>query len=145
LSTPPSDLPPPPPAPQAPASTPTQIVGQQAAPASTVPHVPPGSLATPAAGQTNTLAVVSLVAAIGSFFAHVIPGAGGFTVALIAVITGHMARSQIKRTGEQGWGLATAGLIIGYIHLALIVLVVMALIFLIFVVGIAMFGVSRGH
>jgi hypothetical protein len=142
LSTPPSDLPPPPAA-QTPASTPTQIVGQQAEPASTVPHVPAGALTTPASSQTNTLAIVSLVAGIASFFAHVIPGAGGFTVALVAVITGHMARNQIKRTGEKGWGMATAGMIIGYIHLALIVIVVLVLIFLIFALGIAMFGVSR--
>ncbi len=79
----------------------------------------------PAAGQTNTLAIISLVAGIGSFFAHVVPGVGGFTVALVAVITGHLARGQIKKTGEGGMGMATAGLIIGYVHLALIGLVVL--------------------
>jgi hypothetical protein len=94
-------------------------------------------------GHTNTLAIVSLVAAIGSFFAHVIPGIGGFTVALVAVITGHMARGQIKKTGEQGMGMATAGLIIGYIHLALLALLVIVIVIVIFVLGIAMFGVSR--
>ena len=34
---------------------------------------------------------------------------------LVAIITGHIALSQIKKTGEQGRGLAIAGLIIGYI------------------------------
>ena len=78
--------------------------------------------------KTNSLAVVSLVAGIGSFFANIIPLIGGFTVALIAVITGHMARAQIKRTGEQGIGYATAGLILGYAQLTLIVLIIIGLI-----------------
>lgn len=114
-------------------------------PSTPVPVAPPGSMVTTGPGHTNTLAIVSLVAAIGSFFAHIIPGIGGFTVALVAVITGHMARGQIKRTGEQGMGMATAGLIIGYVHLALIALVVIVAIILIFVLGIAMFGVSRSN
>ena len=92
--------------------------------------------------HTNTLAVVSLAAGIGSFFAHIIPGIGGFTVALVAVVTGHMARGQIKKTGEQGMGLATAGMIIGYAHLALIVVVVILVIFFIFVFGLTLFGIS---
>ena len=142
MSTPPSE-PPPPPAGQTPASTSTQIVGQQAEPASTVPHAPPGALANPPSTQTNTLAIVSLVAGIGSFVAHIIPGAGGFTVALVAVITGYMARNQIKRTGERGMGMATAGMIIGIVHLALIVLVVLFAIVLIFALGLTLFGVSR--
>jgi len=143
LSTPPSELPPPPTGQTA--STPTQIVGQQAEPASTVPHAPPGALANPPSTQTNTLAIVSLVAGLASFVAHIIPGAGGFTVALVAVITGVMARNQIKRTGERGMGMATAGIIIGLVHIGLIVLVVLILIVAIFAFGLTLFGASRGH
>jgi hypothetical protein len=106
-----------------------------------VPPAPPGSTYTPASTtQTNSLAVVSLVAGIGSFFAHIIPGIGGLTVAVIAVITGYMARNQIKQTGEQGMWMATAGMIIGIAHIALLVIGVIVLLFLIFVVGIAFFG-----
>jgi hypothetical protein len=95
---------------------------------------------TPAAGtRTNTLAVVSLVAGIGSFFAHIVPGIGGFTVSLIAIITGYMARQQIRQTGERGMGMATAGMVIGAIHLALIGLLVIVVLFLIFVLGVALF------
>ena len=83
--------------------------------------VPPGAAVAPA---NNTLAVVSLVAGIGSFFAHLIPFVGGFTLALVAIITGHMARGQIRRTGEGGMGMATAGLVIGYIHMAIIAVVI---------------------
>ena len=95
-----------------------------------------------AAGQTNTLAIVSLAAGIGSFFAHIIPGLGGFTVALVAVVTGYMARNQIKQTGEQGMGMATAGMIIGIVHMALIALAVIGLIILIFVFGLTLFGIA---
>ena len=51
--------------------------------------------------QYNVLAIVSLVSA--------------FFVSLAAIITGHIALSQIKRTGENGRGLAIAGLVIGYV------------------------------
>ncbi len=108
-----------------------------------MPVGPAGLTSTPAAGtQTNTLAIVSLVAGIGSFFAHIIPGVGGFTVALIAVVTGYMARQQIRQTGEQGMGMATAGMVIGIIHLALIGLLIIGLVFMIFVLGITLFGVA---
>jgi hypothetical protein len=91
----------------------------------------------PAAGtRTNTLAIVSLVTAIGSFFGHIVPGLGGFTVALIAVITGYLARKQIKESGEKGMGIATAGMIIGIAHLALIIVLIIAVLFLVFVLGI---------
>ena len=113
MGTPPSELPP------QPAPDPTQIAGQQTAPSTPVP----AGVAVAASMQTNTLAVVSLVTAIGSFLAHIIPFVGGFTLSVVAIITGHMARGQIKKTGEQGSGLALAGLIIGYTHLALIALI----------------------
>ena len=98
------------------------------------------------AGQTNSLAIISLVAGVGSFFAHIIPGVGGFTVALVAVITGYMARNQIKQTGEQGMGMATAGMIIGIVHLVLIALGVIALVLIvIFGVGISFLGIAARH
>jgi len=139
VSTPPDQVPPPPPPPPGPQ---TQIAGQQSAPSTAVPHVPAGPAYTPAGGQTNNLAVVSFVAGIGSFFAHIIPGIGGATVALIAIVTGFMARGQIKGTGEQGMWMANAGIIIGFVHLALIFIVVLLLLFVIFVLGIALFGIA---
>jgi hypothetical protein len=39
--------------------------------------------------------------------------------ALPAVITGHIARSQIRRTKESGDGMATFGLVLGYLSMAL--------------------------
>jgi hypothetical protein len=145
VSTTPSDLPPPPPAPDQPAANaPTHIAGQEVRPTTSVPAAPAGQAYNPSATgtQTNSLAVISLVAGIGSFFAHVIPGVGGLTVAIVAVVTGFMARNQIKQTGEQGMGYATAGIVIGLIHLALLALLVIVVIFLIFVLGIALFGIG---
>jgi peptidyl-prolyl cis-trans isomerase B (cyclophilin B) len=53
-----------------------------------------------------------------------------FFISLGAIITGHIALSQIKRTGEGGRGLAIAGLVLGYIGLVLgLFLFVLALIF----------------
>ena len=49
-------------------------------------------------------------------------GSGGVRAARIAavpaVILGHVARSNIKRTGERGDGLAIAGLVLGYLGIA---------------------------
>src|SRR5207302_6878613 len=85
-------------------------------PTTAVPHYDPGLMERP----TNQLAIVSLAAAIASF--AILP----FVGALVAIVTGHMARSQIRKTGEGGDGLALAGVIIGYIHLALFAVVIIA-------------------
>lgn len=89
-------------------------------PSTTLPPPPAGAV-TVGYGPppTNTLALVSLVAGIASYV--LVP----FVGALVAVITGHMARAQIRQTGESGSGLALAGLILGYVHLALFVLVIL--------------------
>lgn len=63
--------------------------------------------------KLNTLAVVSIASAIS--------GVG----ALIAVITGHVSLAQIKRSGESGRGLALAGVVIGYVHIALWIIFVL--------------------
>ena len=76
MSTPPSQLPRTQPA--------TYIAGQQAAPSTTVPMVGPG-VALSTAPPNNTLAVVSLVAAILSFVGNIVPLVGWFTLALIAI------------------------------------------------------------
>ena len=58
---------------------------------------------------TNALAISSLVCGI---IGWIIP----ILFALLAIIFGHVARSQIKRSGQGGAGLALAGLILGYIQ-----------------------------
>jgi hypothetical protein len=124
----------------------TQIAGQQSVPTTAVPPAPAGLLYSPARAQTNNLAVVSLVSGALSFFAHIVPVLGGFGVAIVAIVTGYMARKQIKQTGEQGMWMATTGIVIGFIHIALIVFIVLLLLFIVFVLGVALFGAhpSRG-
>jgi Domain of unknown function (DUF4190) len=78
--------------------------------------------------QTNTLAIVSLISGIVSWFA--VPVIGG----IVAIITGHMAKREIRRTGERGDTLATVGLVLGYLHLAVVVLILGIL--LLFLIGV---------
>ena len=44
--------------------------------------------------------------------------------ALIAVVCGHVARAQIRRNGEQGDGMAVAGLVLGYLGILIPLLLV---------------------
>ena len=80
---------------------------------------------------TNTMAIVSFVFGIASYV--VCPVVGG----IVAVITGHMARGQIRRTGESGNGFAIAGLVLGYIHLVLAVITIVILVIVFVIVGAA--------
>jgi hypothetical protein len=67
------------------------------------------------APHTAPTAIWSLVLAILSFFC------GWLVTAIPAVICGHVARSKIRKSGGAlgGMGIATVGLILGYIALAL--------------------------
>jgi hypothetical protein len=69
----------------------------------------------PAARRTNSSAIAALVCGILAF-------CGLAPIAIVAVILGHKALTQIRRTGEHGYGLAKAGLVLGYLALALGVL-----------------------
>ena len=102
--------------------SPTQIVGQQSLPSTAVPTGGgPGSIAI-AGRRTNTLAVVSLVTALIAPFGHV-TGVAGLALIITSIVTGHMARAQIRRTGEDGATLALIGLIISYVHVVVSALV----------------------
>jgi hypothetical protein len=78
--------------------------------------------------RTNVLAIISLVAGCGQLFFW-------FVGAIAAIVTGHIARHQIRRTGEQGSGMALAGLILGYVGLALSMLAVAGVIVLVLAVA----------
>jgi Domain of unknown function (DUF4190)/Domain of unknown function (DUF1707) len=77
---------------------------------------------------TNGLAVASLVCGLLQVFTL------GLT-AVPAVILGHMGRNQIRRTGERGDGMATAGLVLGWLGIAFFVLLV---------VGVAAMATTHG-
>ena len=73
--------------------------------------------------KLNTLSVVSIALAVG------------WVGSVAAVITGHVALAQIKRSGQRGRRLAIAGLILGYFYIAL------SLLWGAFAVGMAMRGI----
>ncbi len=69
---------------------------------------------------TNTMAILALVFV--------------FVFSPLAIVFGHIARKQISQTGEQGSGLATGGLIGGYILTGIQVLFCVG--YLIFIVAV---------
>jgi len=74
--------------------------------------------------QTNSLAVVSLVCGILGW--TVLP----FIGSVVAIICGHMARGEIRRSQgmQEGDGMAVAGLVMGYLVIAFSVLAVIAVV-----------------
>jgi Domain of unknown function (DUF4190) len=74
------------------------------------------------AQKTNSLAVAALVCGIVQFFGFWLLGT------IPAIVFGHMARNQIRQRNEQGAGLALAGLILGYVGVALSVILVIIII-----------------
>ena len=84
--------------------------------------------------KTNTLAIVSLVSSLIGIF--IIPLLGS----LAGIITGHISLGQVKKTGEQGRGLALAGTIIGYVGLGFIVIGL--IVFLAFLLPLIVYSVN---
>jgi hypothetical protein len=72
-------------------------------PAVTAPMVPPPA----PVSRINGLAIASLACGLAQF------GFGPLGT-IPAIVFGHMARHQIKQTGERGGALAVAGLLLGY-------------------------------
>jgi hypothetical protein len=60
------------------------------------------------APRTNQMAVASLVCGICQIFFWFVAG-------VPAIVFGHVARRQIRQSGEAGSGMATAGLVMGYV------------------------------
>lgn len=139
----PHDTPAVPPAPPAPPAY-TPGYSQPQAPVSPHPHDPaasqPQTYAPPqqqqpygyagaypyAPTKTNGLAITSLVSAIAAFV--ILP----FIASIVAVITGHIALKQLRTSGEQGRGMALAGVIVGWVGVALgllaIIIIVLSII-----------------
>ena len=85
------------------------------------PPLPPGGYGYygyPPRQSTNALAIASLVCA--------------FLFAPLGIIFGHVSLSQIRKTGEEGRGLAIAGLVIGYlVTVGTILVVVLSVLFVV--------------
>ncbi len=82
--------------------------------------------------QTSNLAVIALILGIVSWV--FLP----FIAAIGAVITGHMGRREVLTSGGRltGGGLATAGLILGYLNLA---------VFALAAIGFCLFAIAIGN
>ena len=105
------------------------------------PPVPPAPLpaaapySAPPSRPYNPWAIVSV-----SFAASTVLGSWCFG-GLIAVIAGHVARHQIKTSGEAGGNLALIGLIVGYLSIALFLLFITA--YIAFFIFIAVFAATH--
>ena len=82
----------------------------------------PAALATAVTpvAKINELAMASLACGLAQFMF-------GPVVAIPAIVFGHVARRQIKRTGEQGAGLALAGLMLGWAAVILAIVLIVGL------------------
>ena len=91
-------------------------------PENSQPVIPP-----PAYRQDSSLAVTSLICGLVGW---IIP----FFGSLAAVITGHLAKKEIRESNGQltGDGMALAGLIMGYIQLAFILLAILCFMVILF-------------
>ena len=70
--------------------------------------------------KTNGFAIASLVCGLAQLVF-------GPLATIPAIVFGHVARGQIKRTGEQGAGLALAGLMLGWAEVILGIILVLGL------------------
>lgn len=78
--------------------------------------------------QTSTMAIFSLIFGVLSWC--MLP----FIGAIVAIVCGHSARAEIRRAPPgsiEGDGMALAGLILGWVHLAFFILAIL-LIFMVF-------------
>jgi hypothetical protein len=86
---------------------------------------------------TSSAAIVSIAAGVASWV--LLP----MLAALVAIVAGHMARGEIRRSGGQiqGDALALVGLVLGYINLLLGLAVILAIAFGVFALaGLAWFS-----
>lgn len=93
-------------------------VGPHPAP---LPATAGARITVPARRQTNPMAITSLILGLAQPFT-------AFLTAVPAIICGHAARRQIRRTGESGDGLATAGLVFGWLGVVFLALIAVSVI-----------------
>ena len=84
--------------------------------------------------QMLGLAVASLVLSCsGVVFGPLVFGPFGFLLALLGVACGHSARRQIRRDSDfRGASVALAGLIVGYMFLAILLVIVLLMVLFVF-------------
>lgn len=99
---------------------PVQPYAQQ--PYAQQPYAQPAYAPYPQPPGTNVLAIVAIIT--------------GFLFPIAGIICGHIARKQIRQTGEQGDGLALTGLIVGYVFTSLaVVYILVYVVIFVFIIG----------
>jgi hypothetical protein len=88
------------------------------------PYVPPGR----AGRKTNSLAIASLCCGIGQLLVGILAG-------IPAIVLGFVAINQIRHTGEDGRGMAIAGIVLGFI--SIIATAVLIVVFMVLVHGLS--------
>ncbi|HWF79373.1 MAG TPA: DUF1707 and DUF4190 domain-containing protein [Streptosporangiaceae bacterium] len=73
--------------------------------------------------STNGMAIAALICGVCQIFFWFLTG-------IPAIVFGHLARRQIRQTGEAGDGMALTGMILGYVGVALSVLTVVIFVIL---------------
>jgi Domain of unknown function (DUF4190)/Domain of unknown function (DUF1707) len=94
----------------------------------------PDAPAIPQPRHTNGLAIASLVCGIAQPFTLMLS-----TIPAIAL--GHAARRQIRRNGDDGQPMATAGLVLGWAGLTAVIMFVLAIV----AIGVLITGAVHGH
>jgi peptidyl-prolyl cis-trans isomerase B (cyclophilin B) len=89
------------------------------------------SSSTPQSSQTNGMAIAALIT---SFF-----------VSILGIILGFVALNQIKTSGEQGRGLALAGIIIGFVAVGITVLIIIISVATAATIGVAVNEIQMGE
>jgi hypothetical protein len=95
-----------------------RTVGDLTAITADLPDGVPRAPVWPASASTNAMAMAALVCALGQPFT-------GFLSTIPAIVLGHMARREIRRTGERGMGVATFSTALGWIGASLLLLIVL--------------------
>lgn len=89
--------------------------GWQQAPVPQQPWVQPAPA--PSSPGTNGLAIASLVLGIVWIY---------WIGSILALVFGYVAKNQIRRTGEGGSGMATAGIVLGWVGVGILAIVILA-------------------
>lgn len=109
-------------------------------PGSPAPYPPPygyggyGQPVVPSGPGTNGMSIAALVVSLVGAVSLICYGGGGL-LGIVGAILGHVARRQIRERGENGDGMALAGIIIGWIVTALgVAIVALIVIFVVWAV-----------
>jgi hypothetical protein len=81
--------------------------------------------------KNNGMSIASLIVSLVGLVSLPCYGVGGIVIGAVGAILGHVGRKQIRERGEAGGGMATAGVIIGWIAVGLGLIILAVVIYFI--------------